>query len=405
MATTPLLENPDRDFERMYDKYARIVYRYALAVLRNPADAEDITQTTFLNAYRAMKAGEKPLQPRHWLLKIAHNACRMRWVRNSRRPQEVPLEGKVEQLVMPEQERPNVRAVLNELAKLPFNQRSALVMRELEGRTYEEIAEALDVTVPAVEALLVRARRSMRLRRSAINVLGVVQLPASLESFFAGGAAVATGGAVVGSVAFKAAAVLVAGLVASGAGYTAVDAATKGSHVKRPEPRAVVYQGVQASSATYVSATSMASKPAARSKVASAAKAKQHGDTATHADPAAPIGTDAVAAPAPDDPSSALPLMPPTGVPASPAGHPVHPAHPAAPDHPAAPAHPDHPLPPVVPEHPAPPVVPEHPVTPVVPAVPAVPATPAVPPVLPVQPPPLPTTPPVPPPPPVPHVT
>src|SRR6266446_3692912 len=192
---TPLLaQRPrsDRAFERLYKRHVGDVYRYALAVLRNPADAEDITQTTFLNAYRAMKGGEQPLMPRHWLLKIAHNACRMRWLRNSRRPQEVPFDGTVERIAVPESEKPNLRAVLDELAKLPFNQRSALVMRELEGRSYEEIAETLDVSVSAVETLLVRARRSMRLRRSAINALGAVQLPASLETFLGGGAAVAT---------------------------------------------------------------------------------------------------------------------------------------------------------------------------------------------------------------------
>jgi RNA polymerase sigma factor (sigma-70 family) len=240
----PLVESPDLAFEQMYERYARIVYRYALAVMRNPADAEDITQTTFLNAYRAMKAGEQPRKPRHWLLKIAHNACRMRWVRNSRRPQEVPLDDKAERIALPESERPDLRAVLDELAKLPFNQRSAIVMRELEGRSYEEIAEALDVSVSAVETLLVRARRSMRLRRAAINVLGAVQLPASLETFLESGAVVATGGALVGGVAFKAAAVLVAGLVAGGAGYTAVGA-TKISRPDRVEALVVAKQVVR----------------------------------------------------------------------------------------------------------------------------------------------------------------
>ena len=76
----------DRAFERLYRRYVKDVYRYTLAVLRNPADAEDVTQTTFLNAYRAFKRGEKPLKPHHWLIKIAHNACRSRYVRTARRP-------------------------------------------------------------------------------------------------------------------------------------------------------------------------------------------------------------------------------------------------------------------------------------------------------------------------------
>ena len=54
----------DRSFERLYRKHAGDVYRYALVVLRNQADAEDVTQTTFLNAFRAMEQGERRVHPR-----------------------------------------------------------------------------------------------------------------------------------------------------------------------------------------------------------------------------------------------------------------------------------------------------------------------------------------------------
>src|SRR5438093_3976636 len=81
-----------RAFELLYRRYVKDVYRYTLALLRNPADAEDVTQTTFLNAYRAFKRGEEPLKPHHWLIKIAHNACRSRYVRTARRPVEVPFD-------------------------------------------------------------------------------------------------------------------------------------------------------------------------------------------------------------------------------------------------------------------------------------------------------------------------
>jgi len=58
---TPLLARApgaERQFERLYKRYAGDVYRYAMAVMRNAQDAEDVTQTTFMNAYRAMQAGE-----------------------------------------------------------------------------------------------------------------------------------------------------------------------------------------------------------------------------------------------------------------------------------------------------------------------------------------------------------
>jgi RNA polymerase sigma factor (sigma-70 family) len=213
----------DRAFERLYRRYVSDVYRYTLALLRNPADAEDITQTTFLNAYRAYRRGEEPLKPHNWLIKIAHNACRTRYLRASRRPQEVPLEDNLRELAVPTAEIPNVQEVLDALAKLPFNQRAALVMRELEGRSYTEIAQALEVTVPAVETLIFRARRALRIRRSALKTLAALPLPGSLSSF-SGGTAAVGGGALVGSgLLLKAVVAIGVGVVAGTAG-TAVEA-------------------------------------------------------------------------------------------------------------------------------------------------------------------------------------
>jgi RNA polymerase sigma factor (sigma-70 family) len=214
----------DEEFERFYRRYAQNVYRYTLAVLRNPADAEDITQTTFLNAYRAMRQGERPRKPHNWLIKIAHNACRSRYLRLARRPKEVPLDDTVEQLAVSPDERPNVQALLDALGTLPFNQRAALVMRELEGRSYAEIASMIDVSVPAVEMLIFRARKAMRKRESSLRALGAVQLPASLATWLEGGGVVAGGSAVVGTgIAVKAAlALTAAAIVAGGVKVTAL---------------------------------------------------------------------------------------------------------------------------------------------------------------------------------------
>jgi RNA polymerase sigma factor (sigma-70 family) len=209
----------DQAFETIYRRYVKDVYHYALALLRNPADAEDVTQTTFMNAYRAYKRGDEILKPQNWLIKIAHNVARTRYARASRRVKEVPLEDHVDQLAVPEDERPDVEAVLRELGRLPFNQRAAIVMRELEGRSYAEIADTLDVSVPAVETLIFRARRSLRLRASALRTLAVVPLPGSLSQLFGSGGIVAGGGAAAGSgFLVKAAIALLAGAVATGIG-------------------------------------------------------------------------------------------------------------------------------------------------------------------------------------------
>jgi RNA polymerase sigma factor (sigma-70 family) len=206
----------DEAFEKLYRRHVKDVYHYALALLRNPADAEDVTQTTFLNAYRAFQRGEEIRKPQNWLIKIAHNVARTRYARISRRVKEVPLEDHVDHLAVSEEEKPNVEGVLRALGRLPFNQRAALIMRELEGRSYTEIADALDVSVPAVETLIFRARRSLKIRTAALRSILAVPLPTSLTQFFDGGG-VAAGG-IGTSLLIKAAVALVVGGVATGLG-------------------------------------------------------------------------------------------------------------------------------------------------------------------------------------------
>jgi RNA polymerase sigma factor (sigma-70 family) len=214
----------DQAFERLYERYAGDVYRYALALLRNPTDAEDVTQTTFMNAYRAFKRGDEIQKPHNWLIKIAHNVARSRYAHASRRVQEVPLEDHIEQLAVPEDDRPNLDTVLRALGRLPFNQRAALVMRELEGRSYVEIADTLGVSVSAVETLIFRARKSLRVKTSSLRVLTGVPLPGSLAQLFqaggvVSGGGVAGGGAIAGAgVVGKALVALVVGAVATGVG-------------------------------------------------------------------------------------------------------------------------------------------------------------------------------------------
>jgi hypothetical protein len=148
----------------------------------------------------------------------------MRWRESSRRPREVPLERAGEPVAL-DAEKPSLDEVLTALAKLPFNQRAAIVMREVEDRSYAEIAEVLGVTVPAVEALLFRARGNLRARRKSLaGALGVAPIPASLGSCFGGGSGglLAAGGTALGSeLALKAAAIVATGAIAGGLGYKA----------------------------------------------------------------------------------------------------------------------------------------------------------------------------------------
>jgi RNA polymerase sigma factor (sigma-70 family) len=151
----------DRAFERLYRKHVRDVYRHALVVLRSPEDAVDVTQTTFLNAYRAYKRGDRPRPILNWLIAIAHQVCLQRFRLAAQQAEELEVDDRVA-VAVPDDEGPTADDIRRALGHLVFNQRSALVMREVEGRTYQEIAEILGVTVGTVEALVFRARRALR---------------------------------------------------------------------------------------------------------------------------------------------------------------------------------------------------------------------------------------------------
>src|SRR5207253_11008856 len=130
---TPLLaQRPrsDRGFERMYRRYVGDVYRYALAVMRNPADAEDVTQTTFLNAYRSyVEKGNRPEKPQNWLIAIAHNVCRQRFRQSARRPSEVAFEDDIADTIV-EDEPPSGADIRRAPSHLASHRRAAPVMPE-----------------------------------------------------------------------------------------------------------------------------------------------------------------------------------------------------------------------------------------------------------------------------------
>ena len=290
MATVLEAPRADRAFERLYRRHVTDVYRYVLAVLQNEADAEDATQTTFLSAYRAFERGQRPDRPQNWLIAIAHNVCRQRFRESARRPRLVELEDDVAAREV-DDGTPNAEDIRRALGYLAFNQRAALVMRELQGRSYGEIADILGVSNGAVETLLFRARRAMReqleggltcgdaelalskrvdgelsfgergalrahlrecaecaalerrlrFRGRALKKIALVPLPQSLGSLFGGGAAGT--GAAVGA---KAAALVVAGVFGTSLAGDAIEE-TKGAREHRTvaasAPRPVLSSG------------------------------------------------------------------------------------------------------------------------------------------------------------------
>ena len=149
-----------RALDDLYRNHVSEVYRYAYAVLGNHADAEDVTQTTFVNALRALERGERPRKPSNWLITITHNIVRQRFRQQQARPTEVELDRDIAQEPT-DDSGPSMEELVRALQRIPQSQREALVMRELEGRPYSEIAQILDLSTSALETLLFRARRSL----------------------------------------------------------------------------------------------------------------------------------------------------------------------------------------------------------------------------------------------------
>ena len=148
----------------LYDRYARQVYRYCYGRLRSREEAEDATQTVFLNAFRGLRRGVMPEVEQAWVYKIAENVCLTRVRSNVRRLRvESPadLEPLHEVVAAPAPGEVDLEALQDALARLPEQQRRAILLREWQGLSYAEIASELGISQSAVEALIFRARRSL----------------------------------------------------------------------------------------------------------------------------------------------------------------------------------------------------------------------------------------------------
>jgi RNA polymerase sigma-70 factor, ECF subfamily len=148
----------------LYERHEPSVFRFCLSRLKSREEAEDARQTTFLQAFRALRAGVAPISESSWLLKIAENVCKSRRNEAQRRTAfEVagPPEA-IQSLPAPAGPAPEVLMPLEDaLARLTKPQRRALLLREWRGLSYREIAEELEIGQGAAEVLLFRARRAL----------------------------------------------------------------------------------------------------------------------------------------------------------------------------------------------------------------------------------------------------
>jgi RNA polymerase sigma factor (sigma-70 family) len=151
----------DDAFQVIHDRYRQRLFAYARQMLAGSrTDAEDALQDVFLRAYHALRVDDRPVTLRAWLYRVAHNRCIDQLRRPVPAPADVfdmgraPLRDPLEEA----ERREDLRRLIEDVRRLPAQQRSALLMRELEGLSYAELSDALHVSIPAIKSLLVRAR-------------------------------------------------------------------------------------------------------------------------------------------------------------------------------------------------------------------------------------------------------
>jgi RNA polymerase sigma factor (sigma-70 family) len=158
----------ERAFEAIVDRYRRPLLRFCRGILPE-SRAEDAVQQTFINAHAALTESDDAVQLKPWLFRIARNASLNMLRQNGWNYDQIPLD--FDGVRRPDQileQRAQLEETVIAMNELPERQRSALVMRELEGRSYEEIGVALGANDGAVRQLLNRARVTLRTAATAL---------------------------------------------------------------------------------------------------------------------------------------------------------------------------------------------------------------------------------------------
>src|ERR1041385_6139436 len=151
-------------FEVLCARYQSRLLAFCRHMLGSREDAEDVLQEVFAAGFNAMTADERPINVRPWLYRIARN----RSLNHMRRhtaigvdSMDVHLADNGTSTADRVHRREEFRQLIGDVQELPETQRTALLLREIDAMSYEQIAEAMETTVPSVKSLLVRARVSL----------------------------------------------------------------------------------------------------------------------------------------------------------------------------------------------------------------------------------------------------
>jgi RNA polymerase sigma factor (sigma-70 family) len=154
----------DAAFDLLFSRYRTRLLAFCRHMLGSKEDAEDILQDVFAAAYNAILADQREINVRPWLYRIARNRC----LNHLRRPVPDGRDTMDDQLASGGastadvvHKRADLRHLIDDVHKLPETQRTALLLREIDVLSYDQIAETMETTVPSVKSLLVRARMSL----------------------------------------------------------------------------------------------------------------------------------------------------------------------------------------------------------------------------------------------------
>lgn len=171
-----LSRDKDRGFNHLVDAYAARVFTTCVNLVRNREDAEDVTQEVFTTIYTSIDTFQGDSKLSTWIYSVSTNKCK-EFLRKKTRKKRFGIHTEVEKddshfipsqvveynhpgVKLEDKERANI--LFNAIDQLAENQRLAYTMHKIEGRSYQEVAEVLDLSVSSVESLMFRAKKRLQ---------------------------------------------------------------------------------------------------------------------------------------------------------------------------------------------------------------------------------------------------
>jgi len=166
----------ESSFKNIYDTYIDMVYNLCLNYLQNSSDAEDVCQNVFIKVHQHIKQFEGKSSLKTWIYRVTINQCHDFTKAKKRKKRFGNIVSLFQEniadstLPLPDFNHPGVlledkeavAAIFNKINKLPTNQKTAIVLKTIEGMSQKEIAEVMEISTKAVESLLSRARSGLK---------------------------------------------------------------------------------------------------------------------------------------------------------------------------------------------------------------------------------------------------